>query len=268
MTRSWTFGDLEFVVLWELFGEDRLPHPFVFTSRTPMYFDYLREKREVAERLRTGADAAIAPVAESMVRPDIRITVDGWAGRDPERADARIRILATRKGDRGYVAIQLPGETYTHSGGFVVAECDPLRLADAIVAALPTAEPGDATEIALLPPEADREGLDYEYGRSPTRFRPEETLPGRSRRFLRTTPSLIGTIDIEQGMSKFGPRGITRHRLEWRDLSDDGRYVIAHAAPWVAVSADHGRLTSMINVRIADVVKVIREERDGRGADS
>ncbi|WP_039822474.1 hypothetical protein [Nocardia testacea] len=32
----------------------------------------------------------------------------------------------------------------------------------------------------------------------------------------------MGTIDVEQGASIYGPRGITRRRMDWRDLVDDG----------------------------------------------
>ncbi|MEU4342430.1 hypothetical protein AB0H00_14360 [Nocardia sp. NPDC023852] len=38
-------------------------------------------------------------------------------------------------------------------------------------------------------------------------------------------------IGIEQGRLRFGPRGITRRALAWRDLADDGRYVITRGTP-------------------------------------
>ncbi|NNH71884.1 ESX secretion-associated protein EspG [Nocardia uniformis] len=261
MTRSWQFEDLEFVVLWEQLAKDFLPEPFVFLSKTPLYYDYLREKRETAERLSGMRDGYFADVLKFVVNPDIRIVVNGWDGRDRERADGRIRMLAARKGGRGFLITQLPGETHSHGGGFTVSECDPLALPDVVVGALPTAEAGALGEIPLTAPAATCDEIDYDYGRSPVGVVSEERVGALSTRFLRTTPQVMGTIDVIQGESLFGPRGISRHRLEWRDLPDSGRYAIGHAAPWKAVSVDSARLISMINVRIADVIRVIKAER-------
>ncbi|WP_330183371.1 ESX secretion-associated protein EspG [Nocardia sp. NBC_01503] len=261
MTRIWQLGDLEFVVLWEQLNSDYLPFPFSFMSRTPLYDDFLREKRETAERVRTRLSGSFDSVLESVAQPDIRIIVDAWDGRDPQRSDGRIRIMATRKGSQGFLVTQLPGETYMHSGGFTVAECDPLRLADEIVSALPVSKPGDHAEIPLSPPSEKQDDIDYEYGRSRIGAGPEDPVADRSRKFLHIRPTLIGTIDVIQGSSVFGPRGVTRHRMEWRDLQDSGRYVIGHAAPWKAVAADEKRFIGMINARIAEVIRVIKEER-------
>ncbi|MFF2552657.1 ESX secretion-associated protein EspG [Nocardia sp. NPDC058058] len=261
MSRSWQFTDLEFVVLWEQLDGDPLPFPFTFTSRTPLYDDYLREAREAKDQVNRRLNGSFTGVLESVAQPDIRVIVDAWDGLDPKRADGRIRIVASRKGDRGYLVSQLPGETYMHSGGFTVTECDPLELAGAVVAALPESEPGEHAEIPLTPPHEKQDDTDYEYGRSRIGADSEDAVAVRSRRFLHIPATSVGTIDIIQGSSVFGPRGISRHRLEWRDLPNSGRYAIGHAPPWKAVSVDRKKLTGMVNTRIAEVVRVIKEER-------
>ncbi|MGW4351650.1 ESX secretion-associated protein EspG [Nocardia sp. NPDC004582] len=261
MNRTWQFGDLEFVVLWEQLQGDFLPHPFLFTSRTPLYDDYLREKREVAEQVSQRLDGSIAEVLDAVAHPDIRIIVNGWDVQEAERPDGRIRMIATRRGDKGYLVTQVPGETVFHSGGFTIIECDPIRLADAVVAALPKATPGADAEIQLTPPDVRHDDFDYEYGQSRVSADPVDGVAYGAARFLNRPPAVVGAIDVVQGSSVFGPRGISRHRLEWRDLLDDGRYAIGHVAPWKAIAVDAQKLTAMINVRIAEVIRVIRDER-------
>lgn len=261
MSRTWQFGDLEFLVLWEQLQGDFLPHPFLFTSRTPLYDDYLQEKREAAELVSRRMDESFASVLEAVAHPDIRIIVNGWDVQEPERADGRIRMIAARRGDKGYLVTQVPGETVFHSGGFTIVECDPIRLADAVVAALPTTVPGADAEIPLTPPDVQHGDFDYEYGQSRVSADAVDGVAHGAARFLNRPPVVVGSIDVVQGSSVFGPRGISRHRLEWRDLLEDGRYAIGHAAPWKAIAVDAQTLTVMINVRIAEVIRVIRDER-------
>ncbi|MGV9663607.1 ESX secretion-associated protein EspG [Nocardia niigatensis] len=263
MNQQWRFGDLEFLVLAERLGHDYLPKPFTFMSRTPLHDDYVREKREMVQQVssRLHADGSLNRVLESLVQPDIRIVIEGWDGRDPKRADKRIRMMAARRGGHGVLVTQLPGETYMHSGGFTLTECDPIMLADGIVAELPMGEPAGDAELPLTPPDEKRDDVDYGYGHSPIGAPVEDDLGRMTQRFLRTPVSLVGTINVIQGTSVYGPRGITEHRLEWRDLEGQGRYAIGHAPPWKAVPADARRLTSMINARIAEVIRVIKEER-------
>lgn len=263
MTGHWQLEDLELVVLWEELTHEHLPYPMVFMSRTPLYEDYVLEKRETLERARKRLNSSFSGVLEVFTHPDIKILVDGWDGRDPERADGRIRILAARKGDRGMLLVQLPGETADHSGGFIVKECDPVKLADAIIAELPTAEPGGQSDFQLPAPGERFGEVEYGYGTSPVAAEAAGVFTARSKAFVHTKPAVTGLVTVVQGTSTFGPQGIIWHRLEWRDLPDDGRYVIAHTAPWSAVPADTKRLTSMINTRIADVVRAIKDERQG-----
>ncbi|WP_327143747.1 ESX secretion-associated protein EspG [Nocardia sp. NBC_01327] len=254
------FEDLEFVVLWEQITGDRMPPPFIFTSRTPMYYDFLREKRSAAERVEARWDGALGNLAEVMAEPDIRIVVNGFDGRDLKHADGRVRMMALRRAGRGYLLKQLPGETYVHSGGFTAVECDPLSLAEAVVDALPEVGAGRQADVKL----DGTQGSDYaddDIGRTIIDDVFEDAAVQRTKRFLNSSVVCAGTIEVIQGHSKFGPRGITEHLLEWRDLEDDGRYVIGGEPPFIAAAVDSSRLTNAINVRVAAVVRAIRDER-------
>ncbi|MGW3540929.1 ESX secretion-associated protein EspG [Nocardia niigatensis] len=261
MTTGLRFEDLEFVVLWEQARGEAMPAPFLYTSRTPMYYDFLREKRQVYEGLQGRWTRRLDLLSDAIAEPDISISVNGFDGRDPARSGGRIRIIALRRGSYGFLIEQLPGETYLHSGGFAVTECDPLALAELVVAALPKVGAGRQSDIEL-PTPGEPDSADDEYSRSLIDDIFEDPIGHRAKRFLAATMECMGTIEVVQGSSKFGPRGITARQLDWRDVEDDGRYVIGgDELPFVAVPADSKRLIAAINSRVAGVVQAIRDER-------
>lgn len=260
MSRTWRLTDLEFVVLWEDSVDDFLPSPFVFTSRTPLWDDYLREKRQTRERLAASGDASLREAVAMLARPDIRIEAGGWDPRNPADPAAVLRVIAARRGPRGVLATQLPGETVRHSGGYTFTECDALALADVVAAALPAAEAGCRAQVVLAELDTHDE-MDYTYGRSdilaPADARPRE----RTAAFLDAPVTGVGLISVVQGRSKFGPRGMIRRELAWRDLENDGRYAIVDGTPPVALAVAPARLVDLINVEIAAVVQAIKDER-------
>lgn len=259
MTRIWKFTDLEFVVAWETVQADILPAPFVFTSRTEYYDEYQREKREMREQLRGRLDGSFEHVLDVVARPDIRIELHGW-GSDFEDAESQIRLLAVRREGYGYLLKQLPGETAWHSGGYTVTECGPLALAEALVAELPQVDAGKLGDVVLAERTVSAD-MDFSYGRSFVEDSCDDTVEERAGRFLGAPVTGEGTIEIAQGISRFGPRGVARSRLAWRDLDDDGRYVITGAVPPVAVAAGTKRFIALLNSGVAEVVKAIKDER-------
>ncbi|WP_378733887.1 ESX secretion-associated protein EspG [Nocardia brasiliensis] len=259
MSRTWTLTDLEFLVLWEGVRQDFLPAPLTFTSRTPGYRDFLREKAETRDRLRHNGES-LDHIFAMLMNPDIAIQVRGHNGRCCADPASSIRMLAVRAGEQGCLVTQLPGETVRHSAGFTVTSCAALALADTVAAALPTVAAGTRANVELLTqPEYDE--MDYRYRESIVHNVAGGSTWERSTEFLRHPAALVGTIDVVQGRSLFGPRGITRSRLQWRDLEDDGRYVIADQWTPIAEPACAQRLTALINVRIAEVVRAIKDER-------
>ncbi|MGI5218893.1 ESX secretion-associated protein EspG [Nocardia sp. CA-290969] len=259
MTRTWKLSDLEFVVAWERDQADLLPEPFVFTSRTPLYEDFLAEKQTVREQLRTGSDPAVERALEIIARPDIRIVAHGWTG-DPHDPAGRIRMLGVRRGNAGYLVKQLPGETVWHSSGYVISEVDPLALSDLVAAELPDCAAGARGATILCSPAADTT-MDYDYGRSAVTGTFEDSEEELAEQFRNTPATGQGRITVVQGCSRFGPRGICHYGLDWRDLREDGRYVIPLSDPLVATPADRTRLSAAISDATAAVVAAIRDER-------
>ncbi|WP_405133507.1 ESX secretion-associated protein EspG [Nocardia sp. NBC_01388] len=258
MQRSWTLTDLEFLVLWEELGEEFLPIPLMYAGRTEWWDDHLANVVRTKEALRE-RDPALAEVLPVLRMPDVRVEVRGWDGRDRTSPEASIRMLGIRSGDFGYLVVQHPGETVRHSAGFTVTEFDARELAAQIVAALPDTAAGRGREIVLAESEHTDE-FDYGYGLSPAHETMEGTVIDRASDFLAAPAPSMGTIDVVQGRSRFGPRGIIRLQLEWRDLIDDGRYVVTADFPPVAAPADRKRMTTAVDTRITEVLMAIEDE--------
>lgn len=260
MQRTWRLTDVELAAAWAQVAEGRLPKPLSFRSRTPLLDDYLREQAEVWQRLRARRDIDFDRLLATLSEPDIRIGVRGCDPRLPDNPAACIRMLGARRATNAYFIAQLPGETIGHSTGFTVTACDVLDLADLIVTALPAVEAGRQAEIVLGETE---DGMDHYYRRSAVQWSlaDDDSEQTRAAEFLRATATTSGTIEIAQGTSRFGPRGITCRALEWRDLHADGRYVITPGPPRIAHRADSTHLINMINAEIAEVVRAIRDER-------
>ncbi|MGW4356585.1 ESX secretion-associated protein EspG [Nocardia sp. NPDC004582] len=257
--RSWSFTDLEFLVLWEELGEEHLPQPMFFTSRAPLWSAFQDSKTQARESLRARHDPELAEVLRALHTPDVRVELRGWELGDRAVPESSLRVLGVRSGDAGYLLVQRPGETTGPASGFTITEFWANELAEQVVGLLPATPPGRGGDRVLAEAE-DVVDTDYGFGLSPA----HETLDGgvvdRAAEFLAITASTAGTIDVVQGRSRFGPRGITRHHLQWRDLVDDGRYLITADQPPVAVAADHRRVVAEVNTRIAEVVLAVADE--------
>ncbi|NEW39049.1 ESX secretion-associated protein EspG [Nocardia cyriacigeorgica] len=260
MNRTWEFSDIEFFVLWKSVGRGGLPFPLYYLGRTedPERFkaELLAAREEVDRRLGRSFDPILATIAD----PDLRIVVNGGDGRAPREPEGLVRLIGARRQSSGYLLKQLPGESYWHSGGFTVTECEAVGLADSVVAEMPEAEPGKQRDV-VLPAESPGDELDHAYGGSAVHDSFDDSTAQRGAAFLATPAPSYGTIDVVQGFSIFGPRGITKHRLRWRDLEGDGRYVIGDETPPVARPADRKHLTNTINTRVAAVIRAIKDER-------
>lgn len=259
MNTVWRFTDIEFVSLWEELREGALPRPFAFTARTPYLADYRRCKAAARERMRNKLGNGFGHVLTAIARPDIRVIAYGrHRSGDPA---AVTRLLGVRRGEQAYLVSQLPGETFWHSGGYLVAQHEVLSLAWAVVDALPESQPGRFAEVPLEIQSGQRDDMDYRYGQRVAHEWSEDSVGNRVAKFLDSTVIRAGGIEVCQGASRFGPRGISRNRLDWRDLNDDGRYVINGNPPVSAVGVDEKKMVSLINSEIAIVVREIRDQR-------
>ncbi|MDO3647291.1 ESX secretion-associated protein EspG [Nocardia mangyaensis] len=252
------FTPVEFAAMWDELREEGLPEPLTYLAPARTHAESVRDKRQAWQALRQRYGGELDLVTATLSRPDIRVMVRGIDGRDPANAKRVLRILAVRRGDHAYIVSQQPGEKIGEAAGFTLAQHEVLSLGDAVAAAFPVASAGNRRDFEII--DTATSGMDFAYGRSLVHDDGDRSsLLGQE--FLAEPEDLTGTIEIEQGWSRFGPRGVLRLYLVWRDVVDDGRYVIVPGSPMRAVSADRKRLAALINTQIAEVVRAIRDDR-------
>ncbi|MBC7302490.1 MAG: ESX secretion-associated protein EspG [Nocardia sp.] len=264
MSQTWEFTDLEFNLLCEDVRRGELPAPFIFTSRTRLEDDYEREKAQVRQQLRHRVDNDLDALAGAIAKPDVFVVAHAWNDQDFENPEARIRVHAIRHRARGYVITQRPGETLAHSGGFDVVECDPYVLADTVLGLLPRCGAGKLDNIRLsLPHTAPEAEHDRPVSSVADNDDDDGYDPFRSAAFFATPAVSTGIIKVLQGRSKYGPRGRIEAGLLWRDLADDGLYVIPLDDPApVATAMSSDRLGPWVRDRIEEILTRMESHRE------
>ncbi len=254
------FGGLDLMALWSLVDADPLPPPLLYLTGTKYIRDAERELADARARVQVDLDPCVLEALELLAHAQIRVMV--WASHrerldDPDRI---VRIAAGRRGDHSCIVRQLPGESYWHSGGYVVTSGPALELGAELAARMPDCARGRHGEIALTTHEAAAE-FEYDHGRSSVRGSFDATHWERSEAFLTAPTIRSGKVRVLQLQSKYGPRGAAVREFSWRDLVDDGRYVLTPGTPPIAVGVDRAGLTALINEQIKAVVRAITDER-------
>ncbi|WP_216901217.1 ESX secretion-associated protein EspG [Nocardia alni] len=257
---SWTLSALELLALWNACGEEILPEPLLFTSDIPLYDDFLREKTAALARLRVRIGRELDVALETIARADIRVTAYGWDDSDSDHPGAMIRVHGARRRDRAYVICQARDDADRACGAFTITESSVPELADAVVAHLPDLPAGAQSGMVLVTAEDDAD-MDYSYGSSPVHESADGSAVDRARRFLDAPISGAGIVEVVQSRSEFGPRGMSRSSLMWRDVAEDGRYAVTSGDSAAAIPVDAGRLAAMVNADIALLVRRLRDER-------
>ncbi|WP_459955848.1 ESX secretion-associated protein EspG [Nocardia sp. IFM 10818] len=259
MYQSWSLTDLELQALWEDLGEQQLPAPLRFGGHAEWWDEHLAQLRRAREGLRDrepAVDEAIAAVYWA----DVRVELRGWDGRDWQNPKGTIRVLGARRGGLGYLLVQQPGEIHSHGREFTMTEFDADALPGELMAMLPDLGPGRNRDVVLAERE-DVEETEYAYELSPAHQSVEGTVTDLATEFLAKPVTTAGTIDVVQGHSVYGPRGIVRYQLGYRDIEDDGRYLITNDLPPVASSADRRRMITAVETLISEVLIAIDDER-------
>ncbi|WP_327143718.1 ESX secretion-associated protein EspG [Nocardia sp. NBC_01327] len=225
----WEFTDVEFKVLCNRYRSGAMPSPFLYLSRTPLLDDYLRELAEIGDALDERLEPGFAAVFDTVARPEVFVGMHGWRDSDIDNPKTHLRVHGVRSGRRACVLTQQPGETVDHGGAVTLIECEPEELPGLLVAQLPEVEAGRLPEISIVtePPEPDP----YANSRSAAFDSFDDTTESRSLTFLSTPAELTGALQVLQGRSKYGPRGIAESTVVWRDLPGDGRYLIDLDSP-------------------------------------
>jgi hypothetical protein len=263
MNRRWTLADLEFAAVWQQRNDRIVVAPFGFLSTISSWDRFNSELVDARLRLSGQLGDSFESMLGVLERPDLCVEVRGLVWADDERS-ASLKVLVARRGDAAFLVRQTRSEDARYYHVFHIAECGITALSDTVLRELPDhVGPGALSDIVLPADDgaavADR--LDHSYRRSVVRDRSSTSVRGRASRFLAAPVTSNGVIEVVQGRSKFGPGSLTRHRLEWRDLAGDGRYVVTEGNPPTAVAVTARRFAELIDQRIIEVIKVLNDER-------
>ncbi|WP_282777887.1 ESX secretion-associated protein EspG [Nocardia sp. CC201C] len=250
----WEFTDVEFKALCDRHLDGFMPPPLVFTSRTLGADEFDRELMEAGARLAERVGPGFASVFETVVRPEVRVYSSTWSDGDIGNPRKRIRVHGARRGRRAVLITQLPGETVHHSGGYTLTECGPEALAARMVAELPPAEAARGPSVPIVIDGA-RERADVG-ARSYILDPFDDTMEPSSAAWWAEPAEWSGAIQVLQARSQYGPRGIAESTMLWRDIPDDGRYLIdfAESEPR-AVGANAGTLAEHIEQHVDRILR-------------
>ncbi|MFI5776857.1 ESX secretion-associated protein EspG [Nocardia sp. NPDC051570] len=249
MTQQWKFTVLEFIVLCERHRQGLLPKPFWVESDEVVYADALEQRKRAAwEELRRRLEGSFDGAIEVLCAPELYLEVSSWDEQNSRNWNKEHRLYAARAGALAYVFEQAPGPLIYDTVAFTVTECDPRRLAVAVVDALPRVEAGRLPGIPIVTDRA--EDIAPTWGGSFVRDNREDTLVYQTQRFFQRRSDCTGSIQVVQGRSKYGPRGIQKTTMLWRDVAGDGRYVMSLDEPPFAVGTNRRMLIERIQTDI------------------
>ncbi|QIS03419.1 hypothetical protein F5X71_14800 [Nocardia brasiliensis] len=254
MTQQWKFTALEFLVLCDHYRGGSLPTPFLFVTDEVVMSDELeRRKRDAWADLKYRLGGSFDGVVEVMRAPELFVRVRSWDEQDEKNMAKQYHLHAARSGALGFLFEQSPGQLTYDSPAFTVTECDPRRLATAVVASLPAVEAGRQADIPVVIDPAEHTAPSW--GGSYVKDNRDESPVYQTQRFFQQRADRTGSIIVVQGRSKYGPRGIHETKLMWRDVADDGRYVMALDGAPVATGISRRGLAERIQADIDNLME-------------
>ncbi|MFE9580006.1 ESX secretion-associated protein EspG [Nocardia sp. NPDC006044] len=254
MTQQWKFTALEFIVLCEQYRDGSLPTPFLFVTDEVVMADELqRRKRVVWADLRRRLGGSFDGAIEVLTAPELFVRVRSWDEQAESNLAKQYHLHAARAGAHGYLFEQAPGLITYDTPAFTVTECDPRALAGAVVASLPPVEAGRLPDIPVITDPAEHEVPTW--GSSYIRDEREDSPVYQTQQFFQRRADCTGSIIVVQGRSKYGPRGIHETKMMWRDVADDGRYVMSLDEAPIAVATGQRQLTERIQRDIDNLMQ-------------
>lgn len=257
---------LELVVLWELMSNDSLPFPLTHTPTHKYEDDYLQAKRDTAARLKREMAARLSgqlpedalQLWKAAVNPDIVIWAAGETPGDETDKSAVTRVVGLRREGYAIVLVQQPGDSIATGGDIDVYQTDVVGLAGAVIGQLPRVGRGKHPEVPILPAEPGP--ADYVYGASQvinSNDRPRQ----QSDRWRNAKTTQLGELKVEPGSGAHWIQDRRGYLVRWRDLADDGRYLIEPKPNPVAIAVDDNAFAAFVNQRVVELVRRIREDR-------
>lgn len=237
----------------ESFGRDFMPHPFVHTQPSPFtgLDGYARYSNELLARVNYGDLGGLKQWFSDYAAADLRVECVIDTGGEPRR-----RLLAHRRGESGYLAIQQPDEDVVD-----VYSVSPSHLGAAIAGSANLIGPGEHVRITIPdiggapPPRGE------DTGRVSVHIQPN-TAPGTVVLF-RTDITTFARVQSRWRLARDWGFDRQKKAVVWVQIDGDGDYVYAPGYRYLTPVTARD-LALRIDQLIAEDVAAIREARSGR----
>ncbi|MFD4181397.1 ESX secretion-associated protein EspG [Rhodococcus sp. NPDC058514] len=213
----WRLTALEFTVLWERFGRDRLPYPFQFRGTAATDDDFRADRRAAARKVAPMLDERLYEALVALAEPAVRVELCGFRG---ARLESTIRLHAGIRNSVAAVAVQLPGP-------------DPHAGSDILLASAPVTQVGTAVSQSIPPVAAGRRrGVSVPRSVAPVSdgsiLQPASRARGNEERdeFFRRPRTGLGEITVFAGPAYDNRPTGDGQGFHWMDFADDGRYLV------------------------------------------
>ncbi|MGB6052879.1 MAG: ESX secretion-associated protein EspG [Rhodococcus sp. (in: high G+C Gram-positive bacteria)] len=249
--RSWTLGGLEFRMLMEHAGRDRLPFPIQFQPTADSAADYHRQRHEAAESVARMMDDDLRLAIHTLVTPNVRVEVVGHRSSSPISTE-KIRGHAARGHEIAVVATQQPADTDRSGGAVTLSLLEPFRAVAAVLKVLPPADGGTAPRMDVAYADASVETQSPLVRRAGRR-----TDEDRYEALFSRAPTCAGEILVCTGSAADNRLEESTTGVNWVDFADDGRYLIRHGAKLCVLPASTPQLVTEIAGLVGEALAAV-----------
>lgn len=220
---QWRFSGLEFQLLWEAAGRDRLPYPLRFRTEAPTLNDLTAQRKFAAESVQSILDESVIDALRILAEPTVRVEVSGLRRRNM----VMIRLHGALSGESAVLVRQLPGIDADTGSDVILSVNYASSLVHTMVTHLPPCPAGKVRGVSVRNAEnasahIQSNGLGESISRRADSPRAAEELG----RFFNRPRTSIGEITIASGIAVDSRHNAGDVHFQWNDFADDGRYIV------------------------------------------
>lgn len=213
-------------------------------------------------RIRAGMNSVKREAMDGLTRPRYTIAVSGLhAGKPLNDTSHHIGMVSAWSGvgEVVVVARQRPGRSVARGGPVTVTRHALTKWGADLVRMLPRSA-GAGRLRRDMGVEFDEIPLGFGTVRKVSASVSTSTAAAA---FVHLTPTTCGSIRVQIGSEADGRRPTTT-MLHYRDIADDGRYLLVEGSPGTAAGVDDATMASVIN-RAVNAAKRVHDSRVGAG---
>ncbi|MFI8566273.1 ESX secretion-associated protein EspG [Rhodococcus sp. NPDC078407] len=241
---DWTMDGIDFMMLCNKFGRDRLPYPLAVTLDVDTQDRYRFLCQEASARIDALMDDDLGAAVRTLVDPIVRIECRGDT-RDPRRKT--IRAHAAVRHDVAVVLTQQPGLDASSGGAVTIELTSPELAPTRVLESVPTATAGRRSTLRL-----ERAGAaTTSGGKHLSTATRGATADEQFRTFFHRARSAAGEIIVARGRTFDNRRDTDAVSFFWMDFERDGRYIVYSEDTIDIMPADTAGVASEIGHHMA-----------------